>query len=102
GQRSATAPPIAYPSARPLSTTPISAPQTYSELPNVGASTRLAAISTPRSAAPERKTAVPSASASMVGRRRSIPSRVDAIHAQPPASPLAGVALHLEGRLLPL
>ncbi len=28
GQRSATAPPIAYPSARPVSTTPISAPQT--------------------------------------------------------------------------
>ena len=49
----------------------MSAPQTYSELPNVGASTRLAAISTPRSAAPERKTAQPTASPSSL-RPRSI------------------------------
>src|SRR5437870_5198502 len=42
---------------RPVRTTPMSAPQTKSELPKNGASTRLAAISTPSSTAPQAKTA---------------------------------------------
>src|SRR5687768_12757990 len=37
----------------------MSAPQTNSEFPKKGARTRLAAISTPRRTAPERKTATP-------------------------------------------
>ena len=57
GKRSASAPPTAYPTARPASTTPMSAPHTKSELPKNGASTRLAAISTPSRTAPLTKTA---------------------------------------------
>ena len=56
-----------------VSTIPISEPHTYSELPNVGASTRLAVISSPSSTAPERKTATPMAAA--VRRSLLIPER---------------------------
>ena len=68
----------------------MSAPQTYSELPNVGASTRLAAISTPSSTAPERNTAAATASPSTRVAARSIGSRVDAIDPQPGARAATG------------
>ena len=85
-----------YPSASPARTTPISDPQTNREFPKNGESTRLAAISTPRSTAPEMKTATPTASVETVRwvrsdfRRRCTDERCDAsrghdhcIHAGP-------------------
>ena len=59
GRRSASVPPSQYPTERPARTTPMSAPQTKSELPKYGARTRLAASSIPSSTAPEVKTAMP-------------------------------------------
>ena len=74
----------------------MSAPQTKSELPKYGATTRLAAISTPRRAAPERKTAAPIASAwvrSNAAVRRVAPSAGGA------AASVACMAKTLPGRL---
>src|SRR3954470_9375358 len=51
-------------------------PQTYRELPNDGARTRLATISMPSSAAPERNTATPSATAPGASGRRLMPARL--------------------------